>query len=1073
MADIYTDFARANGLRVASLDTLDAYAATGIHEADYRLLASIIVRTAAEDCECDEDEDGDDDSEAPSASESDDSDSGEDSGEAPDFGGEDDAEGDDEDSEDSDDSEDSEESDSDDSDDESEGDDDYGFGDDPETGGGEQYTVPEHAPELPPEMMQEIPQDDAGGSAPVPPEVIDSLLGLPEGTIEQLLLEEVEQGQGGGDGFGGPPQDGPAPAGPEQGASQGGGDDFFGGGGDEPEPPRTARRRSGSWEHHDFSNLSEDAMRRFVDNLNEGIGAGGEPGQINRDKAKAFERELRRRNAARLFWAADDDSSSDSDSGGGDSSSSSGGGGGGEQAAPAQDPNAMMGGDPNAAMGGGMMPPPGSQAVAPPTPPMPLENQPAEDALLDTAGQAIMQMIDRETQEYQQIIDPLSQALQAIQFAQQVEQSEHPLDVTPPQGTVDVSPSAAPGGAAPQPPMQQMARRRQAIFQTYPSEEAYRRSREDNEYAERMRNDPPISDPIRFSDEDVAYLKEQGQTPAQAGGGFDDWESYHRHHGSVRQAKIETALRNAAALIAHRYRLSATGHQMLVEATLGRRGYEHVVEALRLVPPDVRKAAAIHMSHLFAAGNQRFNKDVFLKTVMASNPRDRAGDAWRDGRDRGIAEHGRHDLDDFGDDLGDRFSPGGNRRHRPGGFDPHDHDEWVDGTDRRASRSRLPFELPRRTAGETWTHTPTMDVFEHPNAGEVARVDDGIAVNNLPKMVGADPHSKAAASQKAVDQFQRWQQRQQQRGLPITDGEAAIHDFLQTSRPHKKRVGPDAQNMIHRELGLQPDAVKTPKAKPVKAVNPVLKGKGGKTPAAPEAKAPAPKAAPKTASFFTRKVPGWRWDDYLNGYIAKEARNFTCACGEPVATPSYKTCKCGKIWNVYAIGDTHHLASDTADMFIAREIPVRPGVVMANRKMAEADGMYQPRKYPHNKNRARPEWADEDLSGFFDSFPEDERPDWLFADPPDDEYQARYRRGNTVKNAARSHQDLLAMIDKLADWTKYDGPDPSRDPKAKPPSTTIKSQPGDWTNRDFTGPTKGQWREPDPTELPRKTRKKK
>ena len=77
-------------------------------------------------------------------------------------------------------------------------------------------------------------------------------------------------------------------------------------------------------------------------------------------------------------------------------------------------------------------------------------------------------------------------------------------------------------------------------------------------------------------------------------------------------------------------------------------------------------------------------------------------------------------------------------------------------------------------------------------------------------------------------------------------------------------------------------------------------------------------------------------------------------------------------------------------------------------------------------------------------------------------------------NAARkSHRELLAEIERLADWTKYDSPDPSRDPKAKPPSTTIKSQPGDWTNRDFTGPTKGQWREPEPTELPRKTRKKK
>jgi hypothetical protein len=37
---------------------------------------------------------------------------------------------------------------------------------------------------------------------------------------------------------------------------------------------------------------------------------------------------------------------------------------------------------------------------------------------------------------------------------------------------------------------------------------------------------------------------------------------------------------------------------------------------------------------------------------------------------------------------------------------------------------------------------------------------------------------------------------------------------------------------------------------------------------------------------------------------------------------------------VYAIGDQHHLGSNTADMFIAREIPVRDNVIMANRKMA-------------------------------------------------------------------------------------------------------------------------------------------
>jgi hypothetical protein len=77
------------------------------------------------------------------------------------------------------------------------------------------------------------------------------------------------------------------------------------------------------------------------------------------------------------------------------------------------------------------------------------------------------------------------------------------------------------------------SRRRQAI-QTHPNWDAYQRSIEDHQDAQRARNAPP-QEPVRFSDEDVAYLKGLGQTPDQAGGGFPDWESYHKHHGARRR----------------------------------------------------------------------------------------------------------------------------------------------------------------------------------------------------------------------------------------------------------------------------------------------------------------------------------------------------------------------------------------------------------------------------------------------------------------------------------------------------------------------------------------------------------
>lgn len=1052
VADIYTDFARANGLRVASLDTLDIYASTGIHEADYRLLQSMIVRAAEEkdeESEDDDTEEEDDDSEG---------------GEAPDFGGSDES-GDEDDSDDSDSSETETDDDDDFGDEDGDGDHDD---EDHHDGGGEQFTVPEQAPELSPELMAEIPQDDAGGSAPVPPEVIDSLLGLPEGTIEQLLLEEAQQGQGGDPGMSG------APMPPEGGAPQGGGDDFFGGGGDDPEqePPRmAARRRRVAKDYGRKCSECKSNNTDYSPSTNDydcyDCGATFKP-YSNSKKSPEKESRLRQ---ARQFWAADDEQQS-----GGESE------GGGEQQAPQEDPAAMGGMDPNAMMGGGqMMPPPGSQAVQPPQPPMPLENQPAEDALLDTANQAIMQMIDRETAEYQQIIGPLSQALQAVQFAQQVEQAEAPMDVTPPGGTVNVNPSAAPGGS--QNPMQQTAARLQHL---------------------------------------------------------------------TRQAKIQRTLRGAAKVIANTYGVS---ERMLIEA-MGRRQYEHVAEAFRILPPEALqtpevRAAASHIGKMFGAENQMFNHDIWMDSVVgpsamaraAGTARDRYQDkAYSGPRDKRRNEHGQQDLADAQAE------------------DEQNH--WEDDPEYRklyqGSRGRLPFDQARtaglRQAGETWKNTPTMDAFEHPKAGQTPEITDNLTINDLPQhQFKGLPKPKKNSRKVALDlgtKVQRWLQKQNEQGLN-TGGDPMAEKYLQT---HK--VGPRGEQAVHQAVGVPEHPYvqepPNPRANPAKAVNPVTKrGTWGEW------------EPTKEASFFTRKVPGWRWDDHLNGYISKEGKAFTCSCGQKIAAPSYKSCDCGKLWNVYAIGDTHHLASDSADMFIAREIPVRPGVVMANKKMATSLGL---EGYPivhrpgdrvvHHKEglpgtvvsvgppmqdpgtRAvevkldaggthhgvaaywvpESDWTpreDEDFDyqrhlregavankkmaggyGFADEddadlvetlyyrerkrnpkfreqFPSFE--DYQGYQPPVDEgYDPHggempgYRPpGGTV--AKKSQRELVAEIDKLADWTKYDSPDPINEMgKSKPASTTVSKPPKDWATRLPAGdPSKkgGTWT---PPSIPRK-----
>lgn len=1126
VADIYTDFARSNGLRVASLDTLDHYASTGmIADADYRLLESMIVRTA-EDCD-DDDKDEDEDGDSEESEDSDDSEGGE----APDFGGSD-SDGDDEADTDGDGDHDDE-----DHHDGEGGGEEYDFGDENSDGEhddadhhedeeydfggggggdvGQTFTVPDEAPELDPRLQQEIPAGDTDGSAPIPPEVIDSLLGLPEGTIEQLLLEEVAQG-GGDPGMSGPPTPGGAP--------QGGGDDFLGQGGDDPEqePPRVARRRqAGAFEdyraehagvptkklikryrngedglfeelHYRAEENDRDAAREVLNDYNiddeddeggDGLspdtstpswtyrdGYDGDGYSDGRDDPRPPHlKDSRRRRAvtidpestqtpktdqqrlrqlhvraqngdrdayaelrsmwkqrgwkasrsARRFWAAEGDQEQPD---GGDPS----GGAQPPQGDPSQggDP-AAMGMDP-AAMGGGqpMMPPPGSQAVAPPQPPQPMEDQPAEDALLDTANQAIMQMIDRETQEYQQIIDPLSQALQAIQFAQQVEQAEHPMDVTPPEGTVNVAPSQAPGG---QPPMQQQARRQASgwehRFKPYPDNDEpdweAMTPREREEVKEYFKNNPPHEGKKR------AVLK----------------------NAARRQAKVEFGIRNAAALIASRYRLSHGGERMLLEA-MGRRNYEHVREALQLLPPEhlqrpEHRAAVRHIGEMFAAENPRFNRDVWMRSVLGPAP-----------------------------------------------------------------GSRLPFDRPR-LAGETLVHTPTMDHFEW--EGDQPRVDDNNPTTDLPKMKGA------ARAEDAVSRFQRWTKWRGQNGLVVPGGEGGIHTFMQKTRnPTKPKIGDEASAALHREMGFEPDAPKqAPKTKPVKAVNPTLRKpkapkatKASRRTAAgffldgprdedegrpdpstlhcsrcghtapgsddradnlcpgcpgsvmdyrfyghpterlvrefkdnpesdygdtlfhelehrssidddphaaravedevsgygPRGNRKAPpiddyhardgelslddvasayrgwdpddnpgpddpriKGASRTASFFTRRVQGWRWDDRLNGYVSKEARAFTCACGERIAAPSYRTCGCGKVWNVYAIGDSHHLASDTADMYVAREIEVRPGVVMANRRMAAPDRWFEHEQEDLHRQRRQEEddadaWAEKRMN---------------------------------------------------------------------------------------------------------------
>jgi hypothetical protein len=89
-----------------------------------------------------------------------------------------------------------------------------------------------------------------------------------------------------------------------------------------------------------------------------------------------------------------------------------------------------------------------------------------------------------------------------------------------------------------------------------------------------------------------------------------------------------------------------------------------------------------------------------------------------------------------------------------------------------------------------------------------------------------------------------------------------------------------------------------------------------------------------------RQVQGWNWDSHLNGYLANQPRHFECSCGQQFPAPSgfHRCSSCGTQWNSYVIGTGGSNHNASADKFLVREIPVRPDVIMANRKLAGLEG---------------------------------------------------------------------------------------------------------------------------------------
>jgi hypothetical protein len=84
----------------------------------------------------------------------------------------------------------------------------------------------------------------------------------------------------------------------------------------------------------------------------------------------------------------------------------------------------------------------------------------------------------------------------------------------------------------------------------------------------------------------------------------------------------------------------------------------------------------------------------------------------------------------------------------------------------------------------------------------------------------------------------------------------------------------------------------------------------------------------------THRPEGWEWDRHLSAFTAHQARLFSCSCGDELDMPGYRHCRCGKVWNGYAVASGGDTRTAHADTYLVREVPVRKDVILAGRHQA-------------------------------------------------------------------------------------------------------------------------------------------
>lgn len=534
---------------------------------------------------------------------------------------------------------------------------------------------------------------------------------------------------------------------------------------------------------------------------------------------------------------------------------------------------------------------------------------------LQKADDALTQLLNQKAEEFQQTIQPLQQALQTVQMAEQLQQQANPMNVLPPAGTVNVmpgqgQPSTADQVGMPDPNAQDtsgLAALLSGVGGTAPNDAPAGGGQDAPPPAAAGGGLPPEMDPNQQPQQMAASRKRRRQARG-VGEQFDAWKGKKTQQGDLlrggdpdyEQFANETGV-GERALTKLKQRNQTPDFAPINGVTVGSRKRAYDYPNDNGTSDDFNSPAAGHeyhdpaqqngwkMTHSDDDGNASWSHPTGHSVTGRDGP---TGGSWQLHGPKGPMGHPHRSPEDAQASMPSRSTNwsnqqgGGRGEPVPGGeTDLHRNPRGANrGKARGAAR-------PRRKAAPLPTGKHSID---DPDNSHEAILDP------------TSPYTGGSLMQDDVaDLTPRAAMR---KGAPFSGYED--FDDCTSKNSDKRDSSAYCGEIKHRTED------KTSRRKQVRQKT-AWSGWG-------------PAMFPKA-----RKVAGWDWDDHLNGYLSDAPRIFTCGCGYEHKTPTgYQRCKCGKAYNSYVIGTGGTNKEAAAEKFLVREIPVREGIIVANRKRA-------------------------------------------------------------------------------------------------------------------------------------------